>query len=116
MRKYLPKFERFLHDLENRSILWLVLSNIRQCFTIYLDIFKDFFIAMVIFAVSGGFIALWTFPTNLTSVVFFCFILSILLPLLISSHVLARDRIQQFGLSATRKEKIWFYTKTMSLS
>ena len=92
MRRYFPKLERFLQDLENQSIVWWVLSNVRQCFTIYLDIFKDFFIAMVIFGVSGGFIALWTFPTKLTSVVFFCFILSILLPLLISSHVLARDR------------------------
>ena len=116
MRRYFSELERFLHNLENRSILWWVLSTVRQCFTIYLDIFKDFFIALVVFTVSGGFIALWTFPTKLTSVVFFCFILSILLPLLISSHVLARDRIQQSGPSSSRKEKIWIYTKTMCLS
>ena len=116
MRRYFHRLELFLEDLGNRSVLWWVLSNVRQCFTIYLDIFKDFFIAIIIFTVSGGFIAMLTFPTKLTSVVFFCFIFTILLPLLISSHVLARDRIQQLGPSATRKEKMWTYTKTVSLS
>ena len=116
MRRYFHRLELFLEDLENRSVLWWVLSNVRQCFTIYLDIFKDFFIAIIIFTVSGGFIAMLTFPTKLTSVVFFCFIFTILLPLLISSHVLARDRIQQLGPSATRKEKMLTYTKTVSLS
>ena len=116
MRRYSHRLELFLEGLENRSVLWWVLSNVRQCFTIYLDIFKDFYIAMIVFTVSGGFIALFTFPTKLTSVVFFCFIFTILLPLLISSHVLARDRIQQLGPSATRKEKMWTYTKTVSLS
>ena len=116
MRRYFHRLELFLEGLENRSVLWWVLSNVRQCFTIYLDIFKDFFIAIIIFTVSGGFIAMLTFPTKLTSVVFFCFIFTILLPLLISSHVLARDRIQQLGPSATRKEKMWTYTKTVSLS
>ena len=115
MRRYFHRLELFLEGLENRSVLWWVLSNVRQCFTIYLDIFKDFFIAIIIFNVSGGFIAMLTFPTKLTSVVFFCFIFTILLPLLISSHVLARDRIQQLGPSATMKEKMWTYTKTVSL-
>ena len=115
-RRYFHKIEIFMNDLENNSLAWWVLSKVRQVFTIYLDIFKDFYISLIIFNVSGGFVSLLAFPTKLTSVVFYCFLLSILLPLLISSYVLARDKTKQLGPSATRKQKLGIYTKTMALS
>ena len=116
MRKDFHKIEQFLDYLQNNSLAWWVLSKVRQVFVFYFDIFKDFYIAIVIFIVAGGLVSLLAFPTNLPSVVFYCFLTSILLPLLISSHVLARDRIELLGPSGSKKKKIWIYCKTMTLS
>ena len=116
IRKYFHKIEQLLDYLEINSLAWWVLSKVRQVFAFYFDIFKDFYIAIVIFFVAGALVSLKAFPTKLPSVVFYCFLTSILLPLLISSHVLARERIKLLGHSATRKKKIWIYCKTMTLS
>ena len=116
IRKYFHKIEKLMDHLENHSIAWWVLSKIRQVFVFYFDIFKDFYIAIVIFFVAGAWVSLLILPTNLPFVVFYCFLTSILLPLMLSSHVLARDRIKLLGDSATRKKKIWIYCKTMTLS
>ena len=116
MRKHFHWLEQMLDYLENHSVAWWVLSKVRQVFVFYLDLFKDFYIANTILYVSGGLISLFTFPNTLPAVVFYCFLMSIIFPLLLSSHVLGRKRIEQLGASASRKEKILTYTKTMALS
>ena len=69
-----------------------LISSLMKCLKlifIFVDMYKDTFLAATILITTGGWNAVLNFPTNFSSVVVICMFSSIMVPLLLSSMHLA---------------------------
>ena len=95
VRKHLSCLETFSEKLEEGSLKWLrwLVIRARRISQVYVDLFKDGFLAVSIFWLIGGFPSMILFPTKMTSVVVVCLFSSIFIAMLLSSVVLAIEMI-----------------------
>ena len=91
VRRKCPGLEKFQKKMENNYLFWWMTKLALKITVFYLDILKDSFLTLSILILNGGPPSLLEFPTKYTSVVFFCMMATIILPLTISSFFLARD-------------------------
>ena len=91
IRRHCKPLEQIKHKIENNNLIWWLSKMVLRITSIYVDLFKDTFLAITILVMIGGPSSLSEFPTKYTSVVFFCLITTIILPLTVSSFFLARD-------------------------
>ena len=70
------------------TLFYTIVKSIKLLL-IYVDMYKDTFLAATILITTGGWKAVWDFPTNFSSVVVICMFSSIIVPLLLSSLHLA---------------------------
>ena len=74
--------------------------------TKYIDLFKDIFLSIEILNAAGNMESVWSFPTNLSSIVVMMMFASILIPLILSTlHLVVNRRniIEENNFSRTRK-------------
>ena len=118
VRKYLPWVETISEKLEADNLQWLrwLVIKVRKISSIYIDLFKDLFLAASIFVLNGSFQGLILFPTKMTSVVVFCLFSSILVSMLLSSMDLAIERINQSKDNLKLKQKCLILLKSLFLS
>merc|ERR1719318_2213886 len=116
IRKFTPWLETFLEKIDERKWMRWLLRKVKEVSTIYIDLSKDFLLVISITMAIGGISSLIDFPTKLTSIVVFCFLASILFPLLMSSLLLAEEAIDESTESSSRKEKIYIFMKFILLS
>ena len=89
----LQKIQKLKESMARSSKVYLFKSLEKKLKTIsfyYLDVFKDFGLLTTIFVAAGS-MSIFDFPTKFTSVVIFCFLFSVLVPLFISSIHLAKN-------------------------
>merc|ERR1712020_67253 len=87
IRFVLEKFEKRTHRFE---IFWWLFNKVRQISNMYIDLTKDILITATLL-IMIGIDTIIVSPTAFPSVVVMCLIVSIVLPLLLSSLQLARD-------------------------
>ena len=85
VRRKVEWLEIILDKLEKWRWSYWLLNKINTICSIYIDICKDTFIMVCILIIIGGPTSLYYFPTKLTSVVVYCFMVTIILPLVCSS-------------------------------
>ena len=81
LRKNFEPLENFLEELDRGTWTYWLLNKVRTIFNIYLDITKDTLLMISILIMIGGTTSLYTFPFMLTSVVVYCFVVTIGMPL-----------------------------------
>ena len=75
---------------------------------IFVDMYKDTFLATTILITTGGWSAVLNFPTNFSSVVVICMFSSIIIPLLLSSlHLAVHSPFMIFDCLDERNPTIW---------
>ena len=87
VRKNLEFVENFLERLDKQNLSYWILNKVKTIFNIYLDICKDTILVITIIFIIGGPTSLYYFPTRLTSVVVYCFMATIIIPLVCSSFL-----------------------------
>ena len=107
IRKYYPPLEDLMKRIKKLKWGSWLLGKVKQIAVIYIDNFKDTMLVVSIIA-TVGFPSLYNFPSELSSVVVFCLILSVIIPMLLSSLILAVETIEesQDDLSWFSKTKI----------
>ena len=85
VRRNMEWLENTLDTLDKWRWSYWLLNKVKTISSIYIDICKDTFIMTSILVVIGGTTSLYYFPTKLTSVVVYCFMVTIILPLVCSS-------------------------------
>ena len=83
----LERFEKLTHSFK---ILWWLFDKVRQISFVYIDLTKDILITITLLSMIG-INTIIVSPTAFPSVVVMCLIVSIVMPLLMSSLQLARD-------------------------
>ena len=118
VRRILPCVEIISERLEADNLKWLrwLVVKARRISTIYIDLFKDLYLAVLIFVLIGGIQALTLFPTKMTSVVVICLLTSVFVPMLLSSIILAMDKIGQSKVNLKLTQKFWMFFKCLLLS
>ena len=111
-RRHCSLVEQFDLWLERHRLTWWLRHKVKRIFFIYLDIFKDIFLLVSIFFAIGGLKSLTDFPFKMTSVVVYSLAFSICIPLLMSSVILAKDRVN-LGKHLTAREIAKIYLKTL---
>ena len=100
-------------------LLW-ILKKIKETLSIYFDLFKDVYLLCIILITIGGFQALVSFPTKLTSVLVYSLSASIIIPIVFSSLSLALQRVEEEKLLAgggvALLKKMAIISKTLSIS
>ena len=71
---------------------------------------------ILILTAIGGHNALTDFPFKLTSIIVFFMFATICIPLIVSSLLLARDKVNDLNRSASLSRKVKIYIKTLLLS
>merc|ERR1719266_58679 len=92
---------------------WL-LGKVKQIAVIYIDNFKDIMLVVSIIAVVGV-TSLYNFPNELSSVVVFCLIFTIISPMLLSSFILAVETIEESQETLSWFIKTKIVAKNLSL-
>ena len=115
-RRCCPWLEKFLERLDQKSWAWWMFRRIKTVFTAYLDLSKDVFLMILILIAIGGVSALTDFPFKITSITVFFLCVTIFIPLIVSSLLLARDKVNDLDRSASLSEKVKIYIKTLLLS
>ena len=87
LRKRLEFIENILEMLDKQNFFYWIFHKVNSIFSIYLDIFKDSIFVITILFLIGGPTSLYYFPTKLTSVVVYCFLVTIIMPLVCSSII-----------------------------
>ena len=107
IRTHCPSLEDFMKRIKKLKWGSWLLGKVKQIAVIYIDILKDTSLLVSIIT-TVGVTSLINFPCELSSVVVFCLILSIISPMLLSSLILAVETIEesQENLSWFSKTKI----------
>ena len=115
---------KVLKKLKKTSKKWMwltwIIKKIKDILVNYLDIFKDVYLLIIIFVTIGGFRALILFPNKITSVLVYCLWGSIFIPILVSSLVLALQRIEdeksELKVNLNQRKKVKIIAKTIATS
>ena len=108
LRNNLPLIEKLEKKIDN---FW-ILTKIRKICRVYVDMFKDGVLTASILFIMGGITSLTLFPMKMTSVVVFCLMASIIIPILLGSIDLAINRIQNSKKDLKLYQKIWIFIRT----
>ena len=88
-----------------------LVSTLMKCFKlifIFVDMYKDTFLAATILITTGGWKAVLDFPTNFSSVVVICMFSTIIIPLLLSSlHLAVHNPFMLVDCLDERNPTIW---------
>ena len=113
----MPSLDVSVETLQAQRICWTELTNrdghttsskrLKQ-YIIYIDICKDTFIMVSILIIIGGLTSLYKFPTKLTSIVVYCQLATIVLPLAYSSILCAKRELKM------KQEKNTFWGKLLT--
>ena len=115
-RRCCPGLEKYFENCDKKSWAWWMFRRIKNVFTTYLDLSKDVFLMILILTAIGGVSALTDFPFKLTSITVFFMFATICIPLIVSSLLLARDKVNDLNRSASLSRKVKIYIKTLLLS
>ena len=117
-RRKAYRLEKKMKKLDGPTMGWLrwVMKKVANISAIYVDLFKDLYLGILILIIVGGLTSILTFPTKLTSVVVMATFTSVFGPLLISNLVLAIDRIEESKEDLSLQGKLLMLLKTMALS
>ena len=85
LRKYFESIDNLMDEVRQWKFTSWLLMKVKTIANIYIDICKDSFIMFTILWIIGGPTSLYFFPMKLTSVVIYCFLATIGLPLFFSS-------------------------------
>ena len=94
LRRNMEWLEIVLDTLDKWGWSYWILNKVKTISSIYIDLFKDTFIMTSIFIIIGGPTSLYFFPTKLTSVVVYCFMATIILPLICSSLLYTQRQLK----------------------
>ena len=113
--KHFKFIDNFLEKIDKLKLSYWIFNKVKTIFNIYLDICKDTILTVTILFVIGGPTSLYYFPTKLTSVVVYCFMVSIIIPLVCSS-ILHTQRVMENQKEISFSEKILKYCQSLLLS
>ena len=113
IRTYCPGVEKLEEKIEKTSWTRWLLHKVKVVALIYLDLVKDTYLGTTILILSGV-SALIYFTRSLSSVVVFCIFGSILIPMALSSLILARRSLDMSQKPVWRK--VFIYAKVILLS
>ena len=106
VRRNLEFIENIFESLDKQNLSYWILNKVKTIFNIYLDICKDSSLMITIMYIIGGPTSLYYFPTKLTSVVIYCFMGTIIMPLVCSSILHTQRELKN-------QKEIPFYAKLL---
>ena len=95
IKRHTIKLVYLREKLQAFKTLWWLFSVVKKIFAIYSDLVKDIIFLVSVAILMGGYQPLFQFPRHFISVVFACQLLSIILPLVLGSFLVARDIPQE---------------------
>ena len=106
--------------VENTAWTQWILYRVKDIASIYIDLLKDIYLVITIGLTIAGFESLRSFPTGFTSVVVYCLAGSIIIPVIISSLLLAQNKLNCEKENSTGtinlSRKIVIYVETLTIS
>ena len=110
LKRKKPLVNNISQILESDKLKWLrwLVVKAKRISAVYVDLFKDLFLGVSILLLMGGIPALIFFPAKMTSVVVICIFATIIIPMLLSSVILAIERIQEAENDLKLTQKINF--------
>ena len=85
IRRNLEWMENIFDKFEKWGWTYWLFNKVKSISSIYVDIIKDTFLMVSVLLIIGGPTSLLYFPKKLTSVVVYCFLVTIIMPLICSS-------------------------------
>ena len=95
LRRNMECLEIILDMLYRWGWSYWILNKVKTISSIYVDIIKDSFIMVSILIIIGGPTSLYYFPTKLTSVVVYCFTVTIVLPIMFSGLLYTQRELKK---------------------